>query len=81
MMKTLPFMTLEQCQHHTGLTGNHAAHTVYTTYLHLLPTRAVRYVPVAQCPGRHDDVTPPTPPADPFAGIAAAYGEMDDRDL
>jgi hypothetical protein len=78
MTKTLlPTMTPEQCASITGITRNHAAHTVYTTRILY---HGIQHMPIGQCPGKHE-YTAPAVPADPFAGIAEAYGDEPDRDL
>jgi hypothetical protein len=68
MARTLPTVTLDQCQQITGMTGNHAAHTVYTTRAERF---GVRSMAVGTCPGRHEH-TEPTYPDDPFTLIDAS---------
>lgn len=81
MTKTLlPTVTLDQCQEHTGLAQNHPAHTLYTTtYDTSALIHSTRYIPIGQCPGKHEGVTTPAVSADPFALISDAY--EDDRDM
>lgn len=68
MARTLPTVTLDQCQHITGMTRNHAAHTVYTTRIFY---HGIQNMPIGECPGRHEH-TEPTYPDDPFTLIDAS---------
>jgi hypothetical protein len=72
-MTTLPTVTLDQCEDHTGLTANHAAHTLYTATSDQWLNCGTRYVPFAQCLGRHEDIAVPAVSADPFALIPGAH--------
>lgn len=73
MTKTLlPTVTLELCASITGMTGNHAAHVVFST-LNYLGKKT--HHPIGNCPGKHEH-TSPAVPADPFHGI-----DDSDRDL
>jgi hypothetical protein len=72
-------MTLDQCEQHTGMIGNHAAHTLYTATSDQWLNCGTRYVPFAQCLGRHEGITAPAVSVDPFALIPDAH--EDDRDL
>jgi hypothetical protein len=76
MTRTLPQVTLDQCEQITGKTGNHAAHTVYAQKVG--NDDIPRWIPVGQCPGRRD-TSSPAQSADPFHGIPDA--DEDDQDL
>lgn len=71
--RTLPQVTLDQCEQITGMTRNHAAHTIYTTRVLY---HGIQNVPIGTCPGKHDTVVIATP-ADPFHGL----DNDSDRDL
>lgn len=69
MARTLPTVTLDQCQIITGMTRNHAAHTVYTTKILY---HGIQNVPIGLCSGKHEGVESPAIPEDPFELINAS---------